>query len=258
MRVHEFVEGNKPVIVLVHGVLTPWQIWKPHIDAFKDKYDIYVVALSGHTEDCADEFLSVIDEDEKIIEYFKAKNIDTIDALCGISLGGKISHEIWKKDKIRIRNLVLDGAPLVSCPKFAINFMVKNYKNIIKKSKDRDEKTLEDCKKYCVPEQYVGDYLRIADTITDSSIENIVKSVFYGGEFDNVDNKSRILFLHGTKGNEILSKKAAKLMKKFYPETEVVCFKGDSHCYKAIYTPEKWIDVVKDFLFDGKKKETTI
>lgn len=47
-------------------------------------------------------------------------------------------------------------------------------------------------------------------------------------------------------------------MKKFYPETEVVCFKGDSHCYKAIYTPEKWIDVVRDFLFIGKKKETTI
>jgi len=36
--------------------------------------------------------------------------------------------------------------------------------------------------------------------------------------------------------------------KKYYPETEVVRFKGEAHCYKLIYQPEKWIEVVKDFL----------
>lgn len=89
--------------------------------------------------------------------------------------------------------------------------------------------------------------------MTDTSIENIVNSVFAGGKTEDVHNQSRILFIHGTKGNEVLSKKAAKLMKKFYPLTEVVCFKGDAHCYKAIYQPEKWISVVKDFLNGGKR-----
>ncbi len=32
MRVHGFVNGNKPVMVLIHGVLTPWQIWNSQID----------------------------------------------------------------------------------------------------------------------------------------------------------------------------------------------------------------------------------
>ena len=36
MIVHEFVEGKKPVMVLIHGVLTPWQIWMPQITAFVD------------------------------------------------------------------------------------------------------------------------------------------------------------------------------------------------------------------------------
>ena len=54
--------------------------------------------------------------------------------------------------------------------------------------------------------------------------------------------------MHGTKGNEILSKKSARLMKKYYPETKVICFKGDLHCYKAIYEPEKWLQVVDTFL----------
>lgn len=31
MIIHEFVEGNKPVMVLIHGILTPWQIWTPQI-----------------------------------------------------------------------------------------------------------------------------------------------------------------------------------------------------------------------------------
>ena len=30
MLIHDFVSGNKPVMVFIHGVLTPWQVWMPH------------------------------------------------------------------------------------------------------------------------------------------------------------------------------------------------------------------------------------
>ena len=43
MQIHKFIEGNKPIMVLIHGVLTPWQIWMPQIMAFKEKYNIYAV-----------------------------------------------------------------------------------------------------------------------------------------------------------------------------------------------------------------------
>ena len=36
MIIHEFVNGEKPIMVLIHGVLTPWQVWTPHVDLFKD------------------------------------------------------------------------------------------------------------------------------------------------------------------------------------------------------------------------------
>lgn len=248
MVVHKFIDGNKPIIVLIHGVLTPWQIWTPQITAFKEQYNVYAIALNAHTEDTASDFISVTAEAEEIIQYFIENGIDTINVLCGISLGGKIAHEIWKRGKITIHNLVLDGAPLVSCPKFAVNIMVRNYKNIVHKSKVRDVKVIENFKKYFLPEKYLESYLKIADSMTDKSIENIVTSVFAGGDMTGVNNQSRILFIHGTKGNEILSKKAAKLIKKHYPETEIVCFKGDAHCYKAIYEPQKWISTVKAFL----------
>lgn len=248
MLVHEFVDGNKPIMILVHGVLTPWQVWTPQVTSFREHYNIYTIALNAHTEETASEFVSVLEEAEEIVQYFKTKNIDTIDVLCGISLGGKIAHEIWKGGKLNIRNLIMDGAPLVACPKFVINIMIKNYKDIIHKSKIRDAKVIENFKKYFLPEKYLDSYLKIADLMDDKSIDNIVNSVFTGGKIEGVNNQSRILFIHGTKGNEVLSKKSAKLMKKYYPMTEVFCFKGDAHCYKAIYQPEKWIEVVKDFL----------
>ena len=37
MIIHEFVNGEKPIMVLIHGVLTPWQVWTPHVDLFKDR-----------------------------------------------------------------------------------------------------------------------------------------------------------------------------------------------------------------------------
>ncbi len=248
MLVHEFIDGNKPIMVLIHGLLTPWQVWTPQIDAFKTHYNIYAIALNAHTEENSSEFVSVLAEAEGIIKYFENNGIDSVDVLCGISLGGKIAHEIWKSGRVSVQNLIMDGAPLVGCPKFAINFMIKNYKDIIHKSKKRDDKVIANFKKYFLPEKYLDSYLKIADLFNDKSIENIVSTVFAGGKLSGIENKSRILFIHGTKGNEILSKKSAKLMKKYYPITEVVCFKGDAHCYKAIYQSEKWIEVVKDFL----------
>lgn len=247
MIIYEFVEGTKPAMVLVHGVLTPWQIWMPQIEAFKDQYNIYAVALNAHTEEAPSEFASVLAEAEEITQYMLAKGIHRVEVLCGLSLGGKIAHEIWKSGKLRIHNLILDGAPLVACPGFAIKIMIRNYQSILRGSRKRDAKVMRGFKGF-LPEKYLENYLAIADLFSDKSVENIVNSVFAGGNMEGVDNKSRILFLHGTKPNEILSAISARRMKKLYPETEVICFRGDAHCHKVIFQPEKWTQTVKRFL----------
>lgn len=57
MQIHQFVDGKKPIMVLIHGILTPWQIWMPQITAFKERYNVYAVALNAHTEEGASEFV---------------------------------------------------------------------------------------------------------------------------------------------------------------------------------------------------------
>ncbi len=248
MRLHEFGNKNAPAMVFIHGVLTPWQIWEPQINAFEKDYHIFAVALSAHTEEEASEFVCLKAEVAGILQALMAHEITEIHTLCGLSMGGVIAHEIWKSGRLPIKHLVLDGAPLVPFPFGSGKIMADNYIKIIHKSQERNPKVLASFKKNFLPEKYLDSYLKIADFMTDASMRNIVKAADTGNLCTTVDNKSRILFLHGTKGNEILSKKVAKLMKKAYPETEVVCFKGDMHCYKAIYEPEKWVEVVNNFL----------
>lgn len=181
MIINKFICGGKPVMVLIHGMLTPWQIWTPQIEYFKSNYNIYAVALNTHTENTASEFVSVPAEAEEIIQYFRVKNINAIDVLCGMSFGGKIAHEIWKSNKLKIYSLIMDGAPLVSCPKIAIKIMIKKYMNIVHKSKQRDSRVIENFKKYFLPGKYLDSYLKIVDHMTDKSIINMVFSAFVGG-----------------------------------------------------------------------------
>ena len=83
MLVHKFVDGDKPIMVLLHGVLTPWQVWQPQIDSFKKQYNIFVIALNAHTEETASEFISVLDEAKEIINV----NYNSIYTGDGVNVG---------------------------------------------------------------------------------------------------------------------------------------------------------------------------
>lgn len=248
MIIHSFGKEDKPVMILIHGILTPWQIWNAQIEYFKEEYYMLVVALDAHTEEESSEFISLSDEANKIEEYCYLNKINKIDVLVGLSLGGAIAQSIWKNQRIEIGNLILDGAPLVSFPKIIEKIMITSYLNIIHKSKMRDRKIIDSFKKQFLPEKYLESYLKIADKMSDNSVRNLVYAANNSRLGKVINNKSKILFLYGTKGNEILSRKSAKLMKKAYPEVVEKCYQGDAHCYKAIYEPDIWIKDVESFL----------
>ena len=99
MLIHDFVSGNKPVMVFIHGVLTPWQVWMPQIEFYKNRYNVYAVSLNAHTEETTSEFISVCAEAEEIIRRLKERGIRAIDVLCGISLGGKLPMRYGRTER---------------------------------------------------------------------------------------------------------------------------------------------------------------
>lgn len=249
MRFHTFGNIDNKKIILVHGVLTPWQIWNDAIEYFSKNYFVIVPALDGHVEEESSEYISVDDEANKIISYILDNYGEDIFAICGLSMGGAITYKIFESGRLNIQYVIMDGAPLLPLGKLSIWIMKKNYLSIVHKSKKRDTKVIESFKKNFLPEKYLDSYLKFADTMSDNTVTNMLNSVFRTAitEGKNV-NSSRLLFLHGTKGNEVVSAKAAKKMKEIYPQTVVKCFEGYAHAELAIYHSDEWIKTVDEFI----------
>lgn len=249
MKFHTFGNKNNKSVVLIHGVLTPWQIWERQIDFWEEKYYIVVPALDGHIEEYASEYISVENEAEQIEKYIIEDLNGTVYALCGLSMGGAIANRLYERDKIIIDNLVLDGAPLIKISSLSNKFMTMSYKSIIHKSKNRDRKTLKNFSRDFLPEKFLESYLKFADTMSDSSIENMIDSVCTSvpAPRKNIEN-TNILFMHGTKGNEIYAKRTANILKQYYPNMTIKCFKGYKHAELAIYKPGEWVKEIEIFL----------
>lgn len=126
--------------------------------------------------------------------------------------------------------------------------MTKQYLDILQKSKARNSKTLANFKKVFLPQKYLYNYLKFIDKMSDESIKNIVKSISQNSLDTNIiAEKTKVLYSYGTKLNELFSKRSAKLIAKYYPNVTIVCCRGCSHCYNAIYKPEEWIHMVEEF-----------
>ena len=250
MEFHTFGNPSDPVIVLIHGMLTPWQIWEEAIQHYSKRYCVVVPELDAHTEETVSEFQSIADEAKKLAAYLKQSFGGSTRMICGLSMGGRIAAEAVKDPELHTEVLVLDGAPLIKLPGVAKTIMKHSYQNIIHKSRNRDPKVLESCKKEFLPEKYLEAFLQIADHMDDTSIANIIDSVFSDFEFVPYEKEMRILFLHGTKGNEAVSKKAALHLKESNPQTVIRCFEGYAHAQLACYEPQKWINETEQFLIN--------
>lgn len=248
MIFHTFGNNENKTIMLIHGMLTPWQIWEDAVSVLSKDYYVVVPELDAHTEHKPSRFTSVENEAEQLRDYLIENHNGELYALCGLSMGGRIAAALAGMDGIKTKHLVLDGAPLKKMPGILKSIMKKSYISIIDKSKKRDPKVIESCKRDFLPERYHVHYFKIADNIHNDSINRIIDSVFSDFTFKTYDSSSKILFMHGTKGNEIVSKKAAIKMKEINPQTEIRCFDGYAHGQLACFEPQNWIKEVLQFL----------
>ena len=248
MVFHIFGDKENKAVILIHGVLCPWQIWNDAIAEFKDRYYVIVPELDGHTQNEKSTFVSVDDEAAKITEYIRNELGGEVFLLAGLSMGGRIAATAAKSKDIKIANLVLDGAPLTNINGLLKTVFKKNYKAIIAKSKARDPKILESAKRDFLPEKMIPYYLNVADNMEEQSIVNMIDTAFSDFEFSGYPDDMRILFMHGTKGNEQVSRKCALKMKKANPQTEIRCFEGFAHAELACFKSAQWVKEVEGFI----------
>lgn len=140
MIVHTFGNNENKAVMLIHGMLNPWQIWEDAVSVLSKDYFVIVPELDAHTEDKPSRFISVEKEAEQLKEYLIKNHNGELYALCGLSMGGRIAATLAGMDGIKTKHLVLDGAPLKKMPKILIGFIkaisasLTSQKSVIRKS----------------------------------------------------------------------------------------------------------------------------
>ena len=249
MIFHTYGNKENKAVVLIHGMLTPWQIWNYAIEKFSKDYYVVVPELDGHTEDEPSRFYSIGTEADVIGKYIEKELNNEVYLLAGISMGGAIASTIALYfPQMLIEHLVLDGAPLRKVNGILQFIMIQNYRNLIKRSRKRDSKLIERSKKEFLPEEYTEYYLKIADNMDIYDIRWMISTVFINRINRSYPNDIKILFMHGTKGNESVAAKSALTVKEFNPQTEIRVFDGLGHAELACFKPEQWYEEVRSFI----------
>ena len=156
-----------------------------------------------------------------------------------MSMGGVLTATLWQNNKLSFDKVIFDGSPLVSYNAFLKGFMKKFYIDITHKSQQRDKKTVEQATKVIISEDNLEYFLEVLDNMTDVTVENSIEGIadFKLRPSINTPNTT-VYFFHGTAFNEMLAKKSAKYVGKYYPTTVIKCFKGKFHCENALFNPE--------------------
>jgi len=247
MVFHTYGNKDNSAVIFLHGMLTPYQIWNRAVQVYAEGHYVIVPELDGHTEDEMSTFISVEDEVQKLEEFIRNELNGRAYLLAGLSMGGRIASELAKSTAVKIENLVVDGAPLMKVNGLFKGIMKNNYKNIIKKSKERDLKVKASFEKDFLPGEYWQYFIKIADNMNTQTIDNIIDSVFNPFEFVKYPEDMKILFMHGTKSNESVSGKGAQKMKEINPEMEIRCFDGLAHAELACFKQYQWIKEIRMF-----------
>ncbi|MBR4914574.1 MAG: alpha/beta hydrolase [Clostridiales bacterium] len=248
MIFHTYGNKENKAVVLIHGMLTPWQIWNTTIEKFSNDYYVVVPELDAHTEEMPTVFNSVEEEAEQIREYIVKELNGQVFLLAGLSMGGRIAATLAKNEDLNIENMVLDGAPLDKANGLMRAVTKASYKSIITKSKKHDAKIMEQAKKDFLPEEMLPYYIKIAENMIMESIDHIIDSVFSEFSIPKYRSDMKILYMHGTKGKEASVHKLALKMKESNPQTEIRCFEGLAHAELACFKPAQWVSEVEGFI----------
>lgn len=101
------VMGDGPLLVLLHPFPAHHELWFPAAQALTSRYRIILPDLRGHGESDAGEGAATMDKHAADL----ARVLDDAGAgravFCGVSIGGYILFEFWRRYRARIEGLIL-------------------------------------------------------------------------------------------------------------------------------------------------------
>lgn len=247
MTILEYGDINKPLLVLIHGFESPVEVWAEYVNYFLEDYYLVVPILPGHNPKEREDFVNfdlVIKELEEVL----LKINKPIKLLYGMSMGGAVCGKLFDRNKLQIENLVFDGSPLLGFNNLMKKMMKSTYLDLTHKTQKRNPKTIKQAVNSIIPKEKLFLFLDVLDNISDNTIINYINELANYHIKNDVINDTKIYFYHGTKMNELLAKKSANYLKKYYPNIQIKVFKRCGHCEISIFKPLQMIREIEDIL----------
>ncbi len=101
-------EGSGPCVLFAHGFPLDHAMWRPQIDALRDSHRVIVPDLRGFgTSDTTPDVVSMERFADDLFELLDALAIGEPITFCGLSMGGYIAWQFWRRHPKRVAALVL-------------------------------------------------------------------------------------------------------------------------------------------------------
>lgn len=242
MEILEFENKEKDKIILIHGFETPYQIWEKYIEHFKNDYHIIVPILQGHNPNMKEDFISFEESAKNIEDYYISRYGNNVFAIYGMSMGGVLTSQIWQNQKVNIDKVILESSPLISYNRLMTSMMIKQYLMLTHKTQARDKKVIAQAVNSIIPKDKLDVFLTMMDSISDTTITNYIRQIGSYKLPSDIDTpNTEVYYYYGTKINELLAKKTAEYIRKYYPNSTVKCFHGKGHCEDSLLNPSVMI-----------------
>lgn len=105
MEILEYGDKTKRKIILIHGFESPYQIWEPYIEHYKNDFHVIVPILPGHNPRVEEEFVSFEACAKELEDFYIKKYGKDVYAVYGMSMGGVLASHIWSNQRLRIEKL---------------------------------------------------------------------------------------------------------------------------------------------------------
>lgn len=228
-------------ILLIHPMFATSKSFFNLIEYLKKDYFVITPTLDGHDKDENSTFLSIEDEADKILAYLQDNDIKELDFVLGTSLGAIIAFEVYKRNKICINKVYLDGGPFFKFGPLLQKIAAKKFCNICSKIRKNPENAI---KKLDNLFPGIGsEMMEVCCRITKESVKNLARACysFTLPSLDKTEQKA-VIFLYGTKEPARL----CIFRLKKYKYSHIIKKNGFNHCGYLLSCPKEYAEMLKE------------
>lgn len=132
IQLHVQDQGHGPPLVLVHGFPLDHTMWRGQLDALAAEFRVIAPDLRGFgRSEASDSMVTMEHFADDLAGMLDAMGIDQPITLCGLSMGGYICWQFWRRHARRLRALILCDTRAAADPPDVAQMRRENAKRVL-------------------------------------------------------------------------------------------------------------------------------